>query len=84
MHLPGFRHEPVNEQGVILLFGMVAEELGYMVETVQSGFPDCDAKRQIAPNRWQRVNIEFEFESRNFPRTWPPLNRVRRHCVLAP
>ncbi len=66
MHLPGFRHEPVNEQGVILLFGMLAEELGYMVETVQSGFPDCEAKRQIAPNRWQRVNIEFEFESRNF------------------
>ena len=66
MHLPGFRHEPVNEQGVILLFGMVAEELGYMVETVQSGFPDCEAKRQIAPNRWQRVNIEFEFERRNF------------------
>jgi hypothetical protein len=66
MYLPGFRHEPVNEQGVILLFGMVAEELGYMVETVQSGFPDCEAKRQIAPNRWQRVHIEFEFESRNF------------------
>jgi hypothetical protein len=66
MHLPGFRHEPVNEQGVILLFGMVARELGYMVEAVQSGFPDCEAKRQVAPNRWQRVHIEFEFESRNF------------------
>ncbi len=66
MHLPGFRHEPVNEQGVILLFGMLAEELGYMVEAIQSGFPDCEAKRQVAPNRWQRVNIEFEFESRNF------------------
>ncbi len=66
MHFPGFRHEPVNEQGVILLFGMVARELGYMIEAVQSGFPDCEAKRQIAPSRWQRVNIEFEFESRNF------------------
>jgi hypothetical protein len=66
MRLPAFRHEPVNEQGVILLFGMVAKELGYMVETVQSGFPDCEAKRQVAPNRWQRVHIEFEFESRNF------------------
>jgi hypothetical protein len=62
----GLRHEPVNEQGVVLLFGMVAKELGYIVEAVQSGFPDCEAKRQIAPHRWQRVHIEFEFESRNF------------------
>jgi len=62
----GLRHEPVNEQGVVLLFGIVAKELGYIVEAVQSGFPDCEAKRQIGPQRWQRVHIEFEFESRNF------------------
>jgi hypothetical protein len=66
MDFRGLRHEPVNEQGVVLLFGMVAKELGYIVEAVQSGFPDCEAKRQIAPERWQRVHIEFEFESRNF------------------
>lgn len=62
----GLRHEPVNEQGVVLLFGMVAKELGYIVESVQSGFPDCEAKRQIGSDRWQRVRLEFEFESRNF------------------
>ncbi len=62
----GLRHEPVNEQGVVFLFGMVAKELGYMVEAVQAGYPDCEAKRQIGPGRWQRVRIEFEFESRNF------------------
>jgi hypothetical protein len=62
----GLRHEPVNEQGVVLLFGMVAKDLGYIVEAVQSGFPDCEAKRQIGPERWQRVHLEFEFESRNF------------------
>jgi hypothetical protein len=60
------RHEPVNEQGVVLLFGMLAKELGYMIEAVQTGFPDCEAKRQIAPDRWQSVRIEFEFESKNF------------------
>jgi hypothetical protein len=64
--LPGFRHEPVNEQGVLVLFGMVAKELGYIVEAVQAGFPDCEAKRRIGPERWQQVKIEFEFESRNF------------------
>lgn len=66
MDFRGLRHEPVNEQGVVLLFGMVAKELGYIVEAVQSGFPDCEAKRQISPQRWQRVHLEFEFESRNF------------------
>lgn len=60
------RHEPVNEQGVVLLFGMLAEELGYQIESVQHGFPDCEAKRRIGQGRWQRVAIEFEFESRNF------------------
>lgn len=62
----GLRHEPVNEQGVVFLFGMVAKELGYMVEGVQTGYPDCEAKRQVEGGRWQGVKIEFEFESRNF------------------
>jgi hypothetical protein len=62
----GLRHQPVNEQGVVFLFGMVAKELGYMVEALQAGFPDCEAKRQVGPNEWQRVRIEFEFESRSF------------------
>jgi hypothetical protein len=63
----GMPREPVNEQGVILLFGMLAQELGYAVESVQGAFPDCEAKRRVAPDKWQRVQIEFEFESKNFP-----------------
>ncbi len=66
MDFRGLRHEPVNEQGVIFLFGMLARELGYMVEAMQTGFPDCEAKRRMGPGRWKRVDIEFEFESRNF------------------
>ncbi|HET9401719.1 MAG TPA: hypothetical protein VFO34_12295 [Candidatus Acidoferrales bacterium] len=66
MDFHGLRHEPVNEQGVVLLFGMLAQEMGYLVESVQMGFPDCEAKRKIGPGRWQRVRIEFEFESRGF------------------
>ena len=62
----GLRHEPVNEEGVVFLFGMVARELGYLVEAMQAGFPDCEAKRQISAGKWQRVRIEFEYESRNF------------------
>src|SRR5260370_32132671 len=65
-HFRGLRQEPVNEQGVVLLFGMLATELGYVIEAVQTGFPDCEAMRQVTPERWQRVRIEFEFWSRNF------------------
>jgi hypothetical protein len=66
MDFRGLRHEPVNEGGVVFLCGVVARELGYLVEIVQSGFPDCEAKRQIGPGKWQRVRIDFEIESRNF------------------
>jgi len=62
----GLRHEPVNEQGVVFLFGMVARELGYMVEAVRTNFPDCKAKRQVGRGKWEDVHIEFEYESRNF------------------
>lgn len=70
----GLRHEPVNEDGVVLLFGMVARELGYLVEAVQAGFPDCEAKRQVGPGKWQRVRIEFEFASRNFSEHGHPVD----------
>jgi len=59
-------HEPTNEQGVVLLFGMMAEKLGFAIENVRTAFPDCEAKRQITPEIWQRVRIEFEFASSRF------------------
>jgi hypothetical protein len=64
----GLQHAPVNEQGVVFLFGMICRELGYVVEIVKSGFPDCEAKRRLRGKSglWQRVRIEFEFLSRNF------------------
>ncbi|HLW51208.1 MAG TPA: hypothetical protein VKW06_00055 [Candidatus Angelobacter sp.] len=64
--LPGLAYEPVNESGVVFLFGMLAHRLGFRVECLQAGFPDCEATRQVQPGRWQRVRIEFEYESRNF------------------
>ncbi|MFQ5929614.1 MAG: homing endonuclease associated repeat-containing protein [Acidobacteriota bacterium] len=64
----GLRHAPINEQGVVFLFGMVSYELGFIVEAVHADFPDCEAKRCIDSRnqRWQRVRIEFEYKSRNF------------------
>ncbi|MBZ5504025.1 MAG: hypothetical protein LAO78_00935 [Acidobacteriia bacterium] len=66
MHLCPLAHAPTNELGVVYLFGAKAMELGYVVTLLQPEFPDCEALRQVKPGRWQRVRIEFEFESRNF------------------
>jgi hypothetical protein len=64
--VPGLAYEPVNEAGVIFLFGIIGLRLGFHVERLQAGFPDCEAVREIQPGKWQRVRVEFEFESRNF------------------
>ncbi len=64
--IPGLRNEPINEAGVTYVFGRVAEKLGFEVERIQTGFPDCEALREVAKDKWQRVKIEFEYASRNF------------------
>ena len=53
-------HAPLCELGVVFLFGMLAGELGYLVEQFQAGFPDCTALRRIGTGRWERVRIEVE------------------------
>ena len=65
----GVRHAPADVGGVIFLFGMVARELGFMVEAISSGFPRCEAMRQLAPGKWARLRIEFELKSRDFRET---------------
>jgi len=62
----GFLHAPTNEIGAAMLFAIIAPDLGYVIESTQSAFPDCQAKRHIGNGRWEHVRIEFEFRSRNF------------------
>ena len=64
--LPALAYEPVNEMGVLVLFSMMAQQLGFVIESVQSWFPDCEAKIEVEPGRWQHFRIEFEYESRAF------------------
>lgn len=66
MPLPAMAYEPVNEMGVMVLFSMLAQQLGFVIEAVQSGFPDCEAKIEVEPGRWQHFRIEFEYESLQF------------------
>ena len=62
----GLRHAPINQNGVIFLFGMVSNELGFMVEAIHAAFPECEAKRHVGENRYQRVRIKFEYKSSNY------------------
>lgn len=61
-------YEPVNEQGVVFLFGMISRALGFSIEYIGPDFPDCEAKRYIGGRRerQQPVKIEFEYRSRDF------------------
>lgn len=64
--LPGYLFEPTNEMGVVLLFGMLFWRLGFIIESTQNCYPDCRAKIEVEPGRYQDVNIEFEHHSRHF------------------
>ena len=66
-------HAPTNEQGVTLLFGALAKDLRFKILRTQTGFPDCEAMWEVEPGRWQRVRIEFEYESRNYLAHMHPL-----------
>src|SRR5260370_1339356 len=65
-NLSPLANAPINELGVIFLFGVLAGELGFQVDSMQGRFPDCEARRQVNPGKWQRQRIEFEYESKNF------------------
>lgn len=58
-------HAPTSESAVIFLFGLVAEELGFVLESLGPSFPDASGRRRVEGG-WQRVRIEFEHRSRNF------------------
>lgn len=57
---------PVNELGVVYLFGVMHDTFDFKIESIQAGFPDCIARRRVGPNRWVEVRIEFEYESKSF------------------
>ncbi|HEY2361551.1 MAG TPA: hypothetical protein VGK36_10570 [Candidatus Angelobacter sp.] len=59
-------YAPMNELGVVFLFGWMAPQLGYVVHRIQPEFPDCEAMRMVGEDRCELVKAEFEYESRNF------------------
>lgn len=61
----GLVYGPVNEMGVVALFSKISDDIGFIIEEVRAGFPDCIARREIDKG-WERVAIEFEYRSSNF------------------
>jgi hypothetical protein len=61
----GLVYSPMNENGVIFLFGKVVQDLNMYVEEIKPGFPDCIGRRFTGMG-WERVTIEFEFKSSSF------------------
>ena len=54
---------PTNEAGVLAAFACYARELGFTILRLQAAFPDCEALREVGPNKGQRVLIELEYEA---------------------
>ena len=66
---PILNYAPLNELGVVLLFGYYMHELGFShMEQIRTEFPDAIGMRRLQDGRLQRVRIEFEYESKNFER----------------
>jgi len=61
----GLVYSPINENGVIFLFGKVMEDLNMYIEEIKPGFPDCIGRR-FTGKGWERVSIEFEYRSSHF------------------
>lgn len=61
----GLVYSPINENGVIFLFGQVMQDLNMYVEEIKPGFPDCVGRRFVGKG-WERIRIEFEYQSHNF------------------
>jgi len=65
--LPVLNYAPLNEMGVILLFGYYLRDLGFShLEEIRAGFPDAIGMQKVDERKYRRVRIEFEFKSRNF------------------
>lgn len=62
----GLVYDPTNEQGVVYLFSLIAEDLNIRVESIQQGYPDCTAIRYAGRKKWERISIEFEYLSSGF------------------
>jgi hypothetical protein len=63
----GMLYAPLNENGVFLLFGKVAEDLNMYVEEIRPEAPDAIVRRFVGKG-WERLRVEFEYRSSDYRR----------------
>jgi len=67
---------PTSENSILVLFGMLAQRMGFIVEAVRPQFPDCIAKRwDPKAKRYGQVLVEFELKAENFFKHQHPLGQ---------
>jgi len=74
--IPGLTYAPINEQGVVLLFGILSHDLKFSVERIRQEYPDASViDYRDDPNRGIKKDIEFEFISSNFSKQKHPVDK---------
>lgn len=61
----GMLYAPLNENGVFLLFGKVAEDLNMYVEEIRTEAPDAIVRRFVGKG-WERLRVEFAYRSSEY------------------
>jgi hypothetical protein len=80
----GLRFAPASRQGVVYLFGMISDEMGFIIESFIAEFPDCEGKRCVDQenNQWEPVRIQFEYKSSDFKTRINAKGYNESHCDL--
>jgi hypothetical protein len=68
----GLVYSPINEQGVVFLFGKVSKDLNIEVEEIKTGFPDAICRVRTGRG-YARRRMEFEFRSSDFQKHGHPV-----------
>jgi hypothetical protein len=80
----GLRFAPASRQGVVYLFGMISDEMGFIIESFIAEFPDCEGKRCVDQenNQWEPIRIQFEYKSSDFKTRINAKGYNESHCDL--
>ena len=70
-----FLHEPRTEQEVVCLFGALLDDLGMVIELVQTPFPDCIVRLK---DTGKRLLVEFELYGSHFMKHGHPTSGCDR------
>ena len=63
LNIRGIVYEPINEQGVILLFAALCYDLNFRIEAIRTRFPDALLKRKNERGNFSPCSAEFEFRA---------------------